>query len=58
MQNLGRAVTLPFMYYNFCLRHQTLGMTPATAAGLEDHEWTVEELVALLEASENQVESN
>jgi IS1 family transposase len=52
VQNLGHAVALHFMYYNFCRRHQTLGMTPAMAAGLEDHEWTIEELVALLEAKE------
>lgn len=53
VQNLGHAVALHFMYYNFCRRHQTLGMTPAMASGLSDHEWTVEELVALLEAAES-----
>ena len=41
-----------FVYYNFCRRHQTLGMTPAMAAGLEDHDWSIGELVALLEARE------
>jgi hypothetical protein len=45
---------LHFMYYNFCRRHQTLGMTPAMAAGLDDHEWSVEELVELLEACERE----
>ncbi|MFQ6019610.1 MAG: hypothetical protein ACE5KW_02520 [Dehalococcoidia bacterium] len=40
------------MYYNWCRRHQTLGITPAMAAGLEDHEWSIEELVGLLEARE------
>ena len=58
VQNLGHAVALHFMYYNFCRRHQTLGMTPAMAAGLEDHEWTIEELVALLESYENKAGSN
>ncbi|MEX1255360.1 MAG: IS1 family transposase [Dehalococcoidia bacterium] len=58
VQNLGHAVALHFMSYNFCRRHQTLGMSPAMAAGIEDHEWTVDELVALLEASENQDGSN
>ena len=58
VQNLGHAVALHFMYYNFCRRHQTLGMTPAMAAGLEDHEWTIEELVALLESYENKAASN
>jgi IS1 family transposase len=58
VQNLGHAVALHFMYYNFCRRHQTLGMTPAMAAGLDDHEWTIEELVALLETAESSVRSN
>ncbi len=54
VQNLGHAVALHFVYYNFCRRHQTLGMTPAMAAGLSDHEWKIEELVALLEERESQ----
>ena len=45
-------VALHFVYYNICRRHQTLVMTPAIAAGLEDHEWSIEELVGLLEARE------
>lgn len=34
-----------FAYYNFCRWHRTLKMTPAMAAGLTDHPWTMEELV-------------
>ena len=52
IQNLGHAVALYFVYYNFCRRHMTLGMTPAMAAGLEDHEWSIDELVGLLEERE------
>ena len=52
VENLGHAVALHFVYYNFCRRHQTLGMTPAMAAGLSDHEWSIEELVGLLEVRE------
>ncbi len=51
VQNLGHAVSLHFMFYNFCCRHQTLGMTPAMAAGLTDHEWSLNEVVALLESN-------
>ncbi len=58
IENLGHAVALHFVHYNFCRRHQTLGMTPAMAAGLSDHEWGIEELVGLLEARENSSESN
>ena len=41
------------MYCNFCRKHQTLGKTPAMAAGIADHVWTLDELVGLLEAAEN-----
>lgn len=40
------ALHLFFAYYNFCRWHQTLKMTPAMAAGLTDHPWTMEELNA------------
>jgi IS1 family transposase len=47
--NLAAAVSLHFMYYNFCRKHQTLrGQTPAMAVGVTDHVWSVEEIVALL----------
>ena len=45
------------MHYNFCRAHTTLTQalprhyptTPAMAAGLADHVWTVEEVYALLD---------
>jgi hypothetical protein len=40
------AVALHFVVYNFCRIHQTLHTTPAIRAGIADHIWTVEELVA------------
>ena len=52
-ENHAHAVSLFFMYYNFCKPHGTLSKanrgikrTPAMAAGLTDHVWTVEELFA------------
>jgi hypothetical protein len=42
------AVALYFAFYSFCRVHQTLRVTPAMEAGLTDHVWSVEELVALL----------
>jgi hypothetical protein len=33
--------------YNFCTVHTSLGATPAVAAGLTDHTWSVEELLRL-----------
>jgi len=53
VENLAAAVSLHFAYYNYCRPHQSLGgKTPAMAAGLEDHAWSVDELIALLEAAE------
>lgn len=45
LENFEAAVALNFAYYNFCKRHITVKTTPARAAGVEDHEWTVAELV-------------
>jgi hypothetical protein len=36
------------MYYNFARVHQTLRVTPAMEAGLADHVWVIEEIVAFL----------
>jgi hypothetical protein len=41
--------TLEFMRYNYCRVHQTPRVTPAMQAGLADHVWELEELVALLD---------
>jgi hypothetical protein len=32
-------------HFNFCRKHSAHGMTPAMAAGLTDHVWTVQELL-------------
>ena len=51
VENLGYAVALHFMHYNFCRVHQTLRVPPAMEGGIADHVWTIEELVGLLDAS-------
>jgi IS1 family transposase len=54
VENLTAAVSLHFTHYNFCRVHASLnGKTPAMAAGLTDHVWTIRELVGLLEDAEN-----
>jgi len=58
VENHAHAVALHFMYYSFCRRHQTLGMTPAMASGLADHEWSIDEMVGLLEEREAAAASN
>lgn len=49
LANLQANIALHFMHYNFCRVHQTLRVTPAMEAGLTDHVWEIEELVALLD---------
>src|SRR4030043_126274 len=49
VDNLKHAVALHFMYYNFARVHKTLGITPAMAAGITDHVWTLDEIIALTE---------
>jgi len=51
LENHCCAVALHYMYYNFCRVYQTLRVTPAMEAGLADHVWAVEELIALLDNS-------
>ena len=59
IENHRHAMALHYMYYNFCRKHQTLTQergglhtTPAMAAGVADHVWTLDEVVRLLEARE------
>jgi IS1 family transposase len=49
IENHEAAVALHFMHYNFVRRHQTLRVTPAQAAGVDPHLWSLEELVGLLD---------
>jgi len=48
VENLSHAVALHFMHYNFCRIHQSLRVTPAMEAGVTDHVWSIEEILALL----------
>ena len=44
--NLKYSYALQFAYYNFCRVHQSLRVTPAMEAGITDHIWTIQELLA------------
>jgi IS1 family transposase len=48
IENHAHAIALYFMHYNYCKIHQTLRVTPAMEAGLTDHVWEIEELLALI----------
>lgn len=49
IENLEHSVALHFMHYNFVRRHQTLKISPAMAAGVTNHLWSLEEVVGLIE---------
>ncbi len=49
VENLEHAVALHYMHYNFCRIHQTLRVTPAMEAGISDHVWSLDEVIALLD---------
>jgi hypothetical protein len=54
VEKLAHAVALHFLHYDFARPHLSLGnrTTPAMAAGLADHVWTVQDIIALLDAAE------
>lgn len=45
VENLAAAVALHIAHFNFCRVHRTLKSTPAMAAGIADHVWTIAELL-------------
>ena len=48
LENHMHAVSLHFMYYNFCRPHSSLkNATPAVAAGIAARQWGLEELVRI-----------
>jgi hypothetical protein len=51
VENLAHAVSLHYMHYNFARVHSSLAKktTPAMAAGVADHVWTLREIAALLD---------
>jgi hypothetical protein len=44
-ENFQAAVSLNFAYYNFCKMHSAIRCTPALAAGVQQSQRTVAELV-------------
>ncbi|MGA2184244.1 MAG: IS1 family transposase [Bryobacteraceae bacterium] len=47
LDNHVAMIALFHMHYNFCRIHQTLRVTPAMEAGLSQHVWSIQEIVAL-----------
>jgi len=47
VENHAHSVALFYMHYNFVRVHQSLRVTPAMEAGLAQHVWSIDEIVAL-----------
>ena len=52
IENHAQSVALHYMHYNFVRIHKTLRVTPAMAAGVSDHVWSIGEIVQLLDSKE------
>ena len=50
-QNHVHAISLHFMFYNFCKIHKTLRVTPAMEAGISDHVWDLGEVVMMADTN-------
>ena len=46
LENHKHATALLIAYYNFCRVHSAHGKTPAMAAGITEHVWTVQDLLS------------
>jgi IS1 family transposase len=59
---LAYSLAITFCYHNWVRKHQTLGTTPAVAAGLADRPWRIEDFVDLIDTpmfrSREKVSSN
>lgn len=51
-ENHAHALALYFVFYNFARIHKTLRCSPAMAAGVSDRLWSMEDVVALIDARE------
>lgn len=51
LENHGHMVALHFLHYNFARIHKTLRITPAMAASISDHVWSMEEIAMLADAA-------
>jgi hypothetical protein len=52
VENHIASIAIHYMHYNFCRIHETLRVTPAMEAGIANHIWSIEEMIALLSAKE------
>lgn len=49
IENHVASLAIHYLHYNFVRIHSTLRVTPAMAAGVSDHLWSMDEILALLD---------
>ena len=49
LNGFSKKLAITFMHYNFWRKHTTLKMTPCMEAGVTDHEWSLEEVVTMVD---------
>ena len=50
LENHAHMVALYALWYNFLRVHKTLRVSPAMAAGIEKRPWSMEDVIALIDA--------
>jgi IS1 family transposase len=50
IENHIASIAIHYMHYNFCRVHESLRVTPAMEIGVANHVWSIEEMIALLDA--------
>ena len=55
LQNREYMVALYALWYNFVRIHKTLRVSPAMAAGIESRLWSMEDVVALIDARSEKI---
>src|SRR6266478_3554274 len=58
LENHAHMVALYALWYNFVRIHQTLRTSPAMAAGIESRLWSMEDVVALIDARSAKISGN
>lgn len=49
IENHEHAIAFHFMHYTFVRRHRALKVSPAMAAGVDSHLWSLKELIELID---------
>jgi len=56
VENHMHALSLYFMFYNYCKIHKSLRITPAMTTGITDHVWELTDIIDLIPEPEPEPE--